>query len=83
MVWIIKIILLNILFISQNLYSNNLNQDEEMFYNFMDFNNDNQISLSEIERSINIVFQLVDLNQDGFISKSEVSELKEIVDSLK
>ena len=83
MVWIIKIILLNILFISQNLYSNNLNQDEEMFYNFMDFNNDNQISFSEIERSINIVFQLVDLNQDGFISKSEVSELKEIVDSLK
>ncbi len=83
MVWIIKIILFNILFISQNLYSNNLNQDEEMFYNFMDFNNDNQISLSEIERSINIVFQLVDLNQDGFISKSEVSELKEIVDSLK
>ena len=83
MVWIKKIILLNILFISQNLYSNNLNQDEEMFYNFIDFNNDNQISLSEIERSINIVFQLVDLNQDGFISKSEVSELKEIVDSLK
>ena len=83
MVWIIKIILLNILFISQNLYSNNLNQDEEMFYNFIDFNNDNQISLSEIERSINIVFQLVDLNQDGFISKSEINELKNIVDSLR
>ena len=54
-----------------------------MYFNFIDFDNDNQISLSEIEQSISIIFQIVDFNQDGFISKTEISELKNIFDSLK
>ena len=83
MVWIIKIIYLSLLFISNNIMSNELNDEEQMYFNFIDFNNDNQISLSEIEQSINIVFQIVDLNQDGFISKLEISELKNIINSLK
>ena len=46
-------------------------------------NNDNLISLSEIEQSFGIIFQIIDLNQDGFISKSEISELKNIIESLR
>ena len=42
-----------------------------------------KISLLEINRSINILFQIVDFNQDSFISKSEISELKNIIDFLK
>ena len=85
MVWLNKIIifLLFFLFISQNLYSNELNNDEKIYFNFIDSNNDDKISLSEIEQSIIIIFQIIDFNQDGFISKSEISELKNIIDSLR
>ena len=52
-----------------------------MYFNFIDFNNDNQISQSEIEQSLNIIFQLVDFNQDGFISKSEINELSDEIEA--
>ena len=84
MVWVNKIIILFFLFFySANLFSNELNDDEQMYFNFIDLNNDNQISLNEIDQSINIIFQIVDFNQDGFISKSEISELKNIIDALR
>ena len=85
MVWISKtIILLSLLlFFSTKLFSIELNDNEKMYFNFIDFNNDNQISLSEIEQSINIIFQITDFNQDGFLSQSEISELKSIIDSLR
>ena len=85
MVWISKtIILLSLLlFFSTKLFSNELNDNEKMYFNFIDFNNDNKISLSEIEQSINIIFQITDFNQDGFLSQSEISELKNIIDSLR
>ena len=63
--------------------SDELNDEEQMYFSFIDFNNDNLISLSEIEQSINIVFQIVDHNQDGFISKLEISELMNIINSIK
>ncbi len=84
MVRLIKVYLLVLfIFIPQLSFSIELNEDEETYFNFIDFNNDNQISESEIEQSINIIFQLVDFNQDGFISKSEINELKTILESLK
>ena len=85
MVWISKtiIILSLLLFFSTNLFSNELNDNEKMYFNFIDLNNDNQISLSEIEQSINIIFQITDFNQDGFLSQSEISELKNIINSLR
>ena len=85
MVWISKtIILLSLLlFFSTKLFSIELNDNEKMYFSFIDFNNDNQISLSEIEQSINIIFQITDFNQDGFLSQSEISELKNIIDSLR
>ena len=83
MVWISRIIFIFFLFFSKNLLSNELNKDEEMYFNFIDFNNDNQISISEIEQSISIIFQLIDLDNDGFISKFEINELKNIIESLR
>ena len=87
MVWLNKIIsllfLLNLLFVSNNLYSKELNEDDKMYFNFIDLDNDNQISLHEIEKSTSIIFQIIDFNQDGFISKSEISELKNIINSLR
>ena len=83
MVRIAKLILFSFLFISQNLYSNSLNKDEEMYFNFVDLNNDELISLLEMNQSISIIFQLIDFNQDGFISRSEITEPKKIVESLR
>ena len=83
MVWLNRIIVLFFFFSSFNLFSNELNNDEQMYFNFMDLNNDDQVSLLEINKSISLIFQIVDFNQDGFISKSEISELKNIFDSLR
>ena len=84
MVWINNIIIVLFLFFySVNLYSNELSEDELVYFNFIDLNNDKQISFSEIEQSVSLIFQIVDLNQDGYISKSEINELKNLIDSLK
>tara|TARA_B100001287_G_C22500170_1_gene443259 strand:+ start:381 stop:635 length:255 start_codon:yes stop_codon:yes gene_type:complete len=84
MVWIKKLIIVLFFFLfSAKLFSDELNDDEQLYFNFIDLNNDDQISLSEIEQSISLIFQIIDFNQDGFISKSEIRELKNIIDSLK
>ncbi len=84
MVWLNKVIILFfLLFATSNIFSNELTHDEQIYFNFMDLNNDDQISLLEINQSISLIFQLVDFNQDSFISKSEISELKNIIDFLK
>ena len=83
MVWIRIIITLYLIFFSTNVFSNELNETEKMYFNFIDLNNDNQISRTEIDQSISLILQIVDLNQDGFISKTEVSELTDIIDSLR
>ena len=82
MVRLKKILFLLSYFYCFNVNSINLNE-EEIFFNFIDFNNDNLISHSEVENAIKITFQLIDLNQDGFISKDELKELKNILVSLK
>ena len=55
MAWIKKIILILIIFSSINLSANDLKKEEEMYFNFIDFNNDNQLSISEIFRSGEVV----------------------------
>ena len=82
MVWI-KTFFLFLLLCSSSSFSNELNQEEEMYFNFVDFNNDGIISYDEIEQSLNLLFQIIDLNQDNKISKNEIFELKNIVESLR
>jgi len=59
--------------------SNELNKDEEIFFNFIDLNNDKYISKKEADDLINLVFQLIDKNQDDKISLVEIEELKSIL----
>ena len=82
MVWI-KILLLVLLSYSSLSYSTELNEEEEMYFNFVDLNNDGVISYKEIEQSLNLLFQIIDLNQDNKISQNEINELKGIIESLK
>ena len=82
MVWI-KIFFLFILLHSSIAYSTELNEEEEMYFNFVDLNNDGLISYEEIEQSLNLLFQIIDLNQDNKISQNEINELKGIIESLK
>ena len=82
MVWI-KTFFLFLLLCSSSSFSNELNQEEEMYFNFVDLNNDGIISYDEIEQSLNLLFQIIDLNQDNKISKNEIFELKNIVESLR
>ena len=82
MVWI-KIFFLFLLLHSSNAYSTELNEEELMYFNFIDLNNDGDISYEEIEQSVNLLFQIIDLNQDNKISQNEINELKGIIESLK
>lgn len=71
-----------IIFISFRLFGEEISLQEKMIFNFIDLNNDNNISLNEIKTSISILFQLIDKNQDGNISESEIIELKNILETL-
>ena len=82
MVWI-KIFFLILLLYSSIAYSAKLNEEEEMYFNFVDLNNDGVISYEEIEQSLNLLFQIIDLNQDNKISQNEINELKGIIESLR
>tara|TARA_E500000331_G_scaffold292082_1_gene288829 strand:+ start:351 stop:599 length:249 start_codon:yes stop_codon:yes gene_type:complete len=82
MVWI-KILFLFLLLNSSTAYSTELNEEEEMYFNFVDLNNDGVISFEEIEQSLNLLFQIIDLNQDNKISQNEINELKDIIETLR
>ena len=82
MVWI-KIFFTFLFLHSSIAYSAELNEEEEMYFNFVDLNNDGAISYEEIEQSLNLLFQIIDLNQDNRISLNEINELKGIIESLK
>ena len=82
MVWI-KILFLFLLSFFSIAYSSELNEEEEMYFNFVDLNNDGVISYEEIEQSLNLLFQIIDLNQDNKISQNEINELKSIIETLR
>ena len=59
----VRLILLTIITIFYPLliiHSNELNNLEKMYFNFLDLNNDNYISYEEVSQSISLVFQLID-----------------------
>ena len=62
--------------------ADSLTKEESMYFNFIDLNNDNQISYQEADQIIKLIFQLLDINRDNIITKKEILELKNIVDSL-
>ena len=58
-----------VIFYSFILKSNELTDQEKIYFNFLDLNNDKVISLEEIDQSFKIIFQLIDLNKDGNLSE--------------
>ena len=62
--------------------SEELNNQEKLFFNFIDLNNDKSISLDEVNQSIRIIFQLIDKNKDEILNEEEIIELKNILESL-
>tara|TARA_B100000989_G_scaffold173031_1_gene129758 strand:+ start:177 stop:425 length:249 start_codon:yes stop_codon:yes gene_type:complete len=82
MVWLKVFFLFSFLY-SSFTFSNELNEEEEMYFNFVDLNNDGNISYEEIEQSLNLLFQIIDLNKDNKISMNEINELKDIIESLR
>ena len=82
MVWI-KTFFLFLLLNCSFAFANKLNEEEEIYFNFVDLNNDGVISYQEIEKSLNLLFQIIDINQDNKISQNEINELKGIIESLR
>ena len=80
----VRLIIIFFVFIvySSMIQSKELNTQESMIFNFIDFNKDENISLNEITQSLKIIFELIDENKDGNISKEEIFELKGMIDSL-
>ena len=81
MVWS-KLIFI-IIFIAFNSIALELSQEEIDYFKIIDINNDDFVSLDEINQSTNIIFQLIDLDNNKKISLEELKELKTIISILK
>ena len=64
-------------------FSNELTNQELLYFNFLDLNNDQLISFNEISKSTQLIIQLIDENNDNKISKDEIITLKMIIESIK
>ena len=81
MVWLKLIISFLVILTSVN--ASELTQEEINYFKIIDLNNDDFVSIDEMNQSIDIIFQLIDKNKDNKISLSELEELKEIIEMLK
>ena len=81
MVWIK--LFLSFLVILTSVNASELTQEEINYFRIIDLNNDDFVSIDEINQSTGIIFQLIDINNDKLISLSELEELKEIIEILK
>ena len=79
----VRIIFIFFIFINSfKSFGEELSQEEKKFFNFIDLNDDKNISVDEINQSFKLIFQLIDLNEDGKISELEIIELKNLIESL-
>ena len=77
-----KYLIIILFLISFNTLADSLTKEESTYFNFVDLNNDDQISFKEADQIIKLIFQLLDINRDNVITKNEILELKNIVESL-
>ena len=77
-----KYLVFILLFINFSAFSESLTSEEKIYFNFIDLNNDNQISYKEADQIIKLIFQLLDVNKDNIITKEEILELKNIIEAL-
>ena len=64
-----------------SIVAKSLTKEESLYFNFIDFNNDEKISYQEANQVLKIIFQLLDNNGDNIISKEEILELNNIIES--
>ena len=78
----VKLIFFIIFFLTNSICAETLTKREKIYFNFIDLNNDNHISMDEFLQSVEILFKLVDQNLDGKLSENEIIEIKNIIESL-
>ena len=76
-----KIFIVILLLINFRTIAESLTEEENIYFNFIDLNNDNQISYQEADQIIKLIFQLLDVNTDNIITKEEIFELKNIIEA--
>ena len=76
-----KYLILILLLINFSIFAKSLTKEESLYFNFIDFNNDEKISYQEANQVLKIIFQLLDNNGDNIISKEEILELNNIIES--
>tara|TARA_B110000438_G_scaffold122392_1_gene119504 strand:+ start:212 stop:457 length:246 start_codon:yes stop_codon:yes gene_type:complete len=80
----VQLIFFLLLFLTTSFcFSNELTNQELLYFNFLDLNNDQLISFDEISKSTQLIMQLIDENNDNKISKDEIISLKMIIESIK
>lgn len=76
-----KYLLIFLLLINFNIVAKTLTKEENIYFNFIDLNNDNKISYQESSQVLKLIFQILDDNKDNVITKDEIIELKNIIES--
>ena len=77
-----KLIVVILFLVSFSSFAESLTNEEQIYFNFIDLNNDDKISFDETNQILKFIFQLLDKNRDNFINKEEIFELKNIAESL-
>jgi hypothetical protein len=75
--------ILFIFFYPFSVFSTELNLQEKLFFSFVDFDKDKNISKEEIKKLTVLIFQLIDENKDDHISEQEIIELRKLIESFK
>ena len=76
-----KFLIATLFLLNFSALAESLTKEENIYFNFIDLNNDNQISYQEADQIIKLIFQLLDVNTDNIITKEEILELKNIVEA--
>ena len=76
-----RYLILILLLINFSIFAKSLTKEESLYFNFIDLNNDEQISYQEANQVLQLIFQLLDNNGDNIISKDEILELNNIIEA--
>ena len=76
-----KYLILIFLLINFSIVAKSLTKEESLYFNFIDLNNDEQISYQEANQVLQLIFQLLDNNGDNIITKDEILELNNIIEA--
>ena len=77
-----KYLIVILFLINFSALAESLSKQESIYFNFIDLNNDNQISYEEVDQIIKLIFQLLDVNKDNIISEEEILELKNFIEAI-